>query len=696
MSAVPAVRAPAGAGPLLDIARSLWPLASERWGVYGGVLEGVGAALAAAPAVGLEPTIWPEGESHPPPLVLAGFPSAELLARAIDERPDTLGYRPRVMIVEPQGEVALTALTRYAAMHDKAAAVSLLEAPGVEWFVGPEGMALLERWLVERVDDPLPGQVLAVGSPAGLPAGVTRVLSEAIARQQAMMRQRVDALRQWANNRPRRDTLEQRWRSGGELRILVCTTRYSTYMRHAAADLADALGAIGHEGRLLLEPDDHTRQTQPHYMRAVLEFDPDAVVLLNYLRPQIGPVLPPHIPVVTWSQDAMEHYFRGAQPPRAGPRDFVAGLLYPELRTRLGVPEERMLSWPNAVSPRKFHRKTVDGQFEHLRCDVALMTRHCETPSAYVRRRMHATGATTIMGQTLVALEPRVPAALERAAREHRWLARELRAECHAALRESTGRVPAEDTTESVLQQIAMPLADLHYRQQAARWAARVCERNGWRLHLYGKGWETHPELAAHARGELAHGEELRAAYQLAGVTIHASVRGQNHQRVAEAAMSGGLPIVRRCFEDADRARWYQLNAMVGNVEPDGQTKDGRPTFVVANHAGLMCVAALWGRCGLTLGEDGLVSPSPYEMGILRECPLGKPRLPHEDPAWPLIDVGEVGFTDEEGLERIVRRSMDPRWRSAWSAAIDTRARERFGMDHFAHAMVGLVRMSFA
>lgn len=694
MSAVPAVRAPAGSGFLLEAARSLWPLAGERWGLAGGVLEGVGGVLAQASMADARAPIWPVGDGFAPPVVLVGFVSADLVARAIRERTGTLQYLPRIYAIEPRAEVALAALARYAAAEGEAAAKDLLQAPGVSWFVGPQGMARFEAWLHERIDDPLPREVLPGGAPPEVGQAVARLLGEAHARQQALLRERAGTLREWANSRQRREAVRQRWREGHKLRVLVLTSRFSTYMRHSAADLVEALCGLGHEARLLTEPDDHTRQTQLHYTRAVTEFDPDGAVLLNYFRPQIGPVLPPHLPVVTWAQDAMPHFFAGGNTPRAGSMDFVAGMLFPELRDRLGVPEDRMLAWPNAVSPSKFHRGPVGAGFEHLRCDVAMMTRHSETPERYLQRKIVEAGQGSPATHAVESLRDRVPADLERSQREGLWIFKVMREACAEALRAAQGRPPTPSTIESMLHQIALPLADLHYRQQAAQWAADVCRRNGWTLHLYGNGWEDHPDLAEFARGELAHGEELRAAYQLAGVTIHASARGLHHQRVAEAAMSGGLPIVRRSFEDVDRARWFQLNAMVGKVDPHGTTADGRPQFVIADSPGLMRVAALWGRCGLRLGEDGVVSPTAHELDVLRRCPLGKPKMPEEDSAWPLVDIGEVGFASEGELEAVLRRAMDPRWREAWSTAIDARMRDRFAMDRFAHGIIDLVRRS--
>jgi len=659
------------------------------------VLEGVGQALGQAPAAAAGRVVWPAGERFAPPMAIAGLGSADVLVQAIADRSGALQFLPRIFIIEPRADVALAAVSRYAASDGEPAARALLEAPGLEWFVGPQATSGLQAWLAERVDDPLPKDVVPNGGAAELAAGVAKVLGDAHARQQALMRERMAMLREGANSRQRREAVRARWREGSTLRILVSTTRFSTYMRHAAADLVHALGEIGHEARLLLEPDNHTRQTQLHYTRDVKEFDPDGVVLINFFRPQIGPVLPPHVPVVTWSQDAMPHYFSGAQPPRAGTLDFAVGMLYPELRSRIGVPDERMLAWPNAVSPVKFHREPVGRAHEHLRCDVAMMTRHSEPPEAYVSRKIDEVEGSTPTARAIKELGRLVPLGLERAQREHRWIAREMRAQCEEAIRNSSGRTPPPAMIEGFLHEIAMPLADLHYRQQAARWAAGVCERNGWRLHLYGNGWEDHPELARFAKGELSHGDELRAAYQLAKVTIHASVRGLMHQRVAEAAMSGGLPIVRRSFEDVDRARWFQLNAMADSVEPNGRTDDGRPCYTIADHDGLMRVAALWGRCGLTLGEDGVVSPSAYELGILKDCPLGKPKLPEDDPGSMLVDIGAVGFASEDELECLVRRAQDEPWRSEWSATIDVEVRERFAMDRFAESMIGLVRRSF-
>ncbi len=69
--------------------------------------------------------------------------------------------------------------------------------------------------------------------------------------------------------------------------------------------------------------------------------------------------------------------------------------------------------------------------------------------------------------------------------------------------------------------------------------------------------------------------------------------------------------------------------------------------------------------------------------------------LPHDELGRALLDVGEIGFEDEAGLEALVRRSMDKSWRSVWCDAVEKRMRERFSMDAFARDTISLVQRSF-
>src|SRR6185436_2501010 len=80
---------------------------------------------------------------------------------------------------------------------------------------------------------------------------------------------------------------------------------------------------------------------------------------------------------------------------------------------------------------------------------------------------------------------------------------------------------------------------------QALAWAAALAEKRGWRLKIYGKGWENHPRLCAYASGALDHGEELRSSFQAAGVHLNVTAHSLVHQRLIECILSGGFPMCR-------------------------------------------------------------------------------------------------------------------------------------------------------
>src|SRR5690606_31999796 len=72
-----------------------------------------------------------------------------------------------------------------------------------------------------------------------------------------------------------------------------------------------------------------------------------------------------------------------------------------------------------------------------------------------------------------------------------------------------------------LLHQYALPMADRMFRHETVRWAAELCERENWRLRLYGRGWEG-GAFDKWAGPEVDHGEELRACYQSAAAHLHA------------------------------------------------------------------------------------------------------------------------------------------------------------------------------
>ena len=319
-------------------------------------------------------------ESADPPWLL------QRVLRATPDQPD--GYRVRISLVQRSAMELLDGLS----MADLRAE---LATDRLRVYVGDDASQRLERDLLSRTDTIVHGHFL--GLPARGPefggAGRCDPPADQVV-QRVVVAQQAEAVRLESAVRIEYAQRDAAWcrarfapagRSADPLRVLIPTCRYSTFIRHAAADLAAALEGAGCTSRLLIEPDDCAQLSSNAYLRAFAEFRPDLVVLINYTRANIGAVIPAGVPVVTWVQDAMPHLFDARTGAAMGPLDFVVGHTHVELYERFNYPERNRLKLPVTASTRKFHDAAVSAAAAaRYACDVAFITHHSETP-----QRMH-------------------------------------------------------------------------------------------------------------------------------------------------------------------------------------------------------------------------------------------------------------------------------------------------------------------
>src|SRR5690606_37331476 len=133
-------------------------------------------------------------------------------------------------------------------------------APRVLWFVGAGATERVDADLRRRIDEQLPNRVHITGGD-GAAQRVAPLIARAITLQESEHRRIGEAIRLRAASR---DDVwwAARYASASPddpLRALILTTRFSSYMKHAADDLATALRAQGVDARLHIEPDAHMR-----------------------------------------------------------------------------------------------------------------------------------------------------------------------------------------------------------------------------------------------------------------------------------------------------------------------------------------------------------------------------------------------------------------------------------------------------
>ncbi|MBL8764847.1 MAG: hypothetical protein JNM07_11320 [Phycisphaerae bacterium] len=643
------------------------------------------------------------------PFTIEGVLPPWLLMRVCREAPrQPDGFWPRIRVVQRDVGELLTGLS----MDDLADTVAQTR---LEWHVGPDAARGLRAALhaqracvIAGPSVTLPGsRAPGAGEPAPGP-DVERIIADAAAdqeRERAALQAHVAAqyaprdAAWWA----RRFAAALAGKDGGgpPLRVLIPTYRLSTYVRHASADLAEALRGSGCRVELLMEPDESSRLCEVAYLRVLKDFDPDLMVLINYPRRVLGTVIPANLPFVTWIQDAMPHQFDERAGAGLGPLDFLIGFLHRELFTRFGYRRDarRTLDFPIVVSPAKFHPGPIgpDAARRH-ECELAFVSHHGQTPEALHDQLAREAAADRALSGVMNDLRDPI-LALARAPMSPGF---SLQGGLNAAVARAVG-VGYPDLDDAgraraavlVNRLYASRIAERAIRHQTVAWAAEIAERRGWRLHLYGRAWETHPTLGRHARGELTHGEDLRACYRAARVHLHASSNQLCHQRVMECALSGGLPLCRLHDGELGVIRHALWRTLALRCEPD--VTSGAPAqwgdavgFTVADHPEAMAYAALLQRLGWPEPHGGVIWIHRARLDAVRADAAPLPDERRAD--WLLGDLAETTFWSPQGLERTVMRAVeDDDWRAGWSAFIAARVRARLTTDRLARRTLELV-----
>ncbi|MCC6968984.1 MAG: hypothetical protein IT434_02075 [Phycisphaerales bacterium] len=618
------------------------------------------------------------------PVVVEGIDPPWLLERvAAVLEPAPEGYRPAIFVVQEDAQEFLDGLSL-------ADLRTLLADGRIEFFVGAGAAEKLARRLAAARETSGPQGLFTVSCRTRA-ASLDLVIRGAIGAQERESRELGEKIRARSASRGAaywraryRDAMSE----GGEpLRVLIPTSRFTTFLSHAAGDLSRAITRAGHRARILMEPSDRERLNALAYQRQVLEFDPDLIVMINRPRACMKNLFPSDVPYVTWLQDAMPQLFDEVVGRAQGPMDFMVGHMLPELFRVFGYPCERLTPMPVVADAEKFHDGEVDPRdAERFACEVAVVTHHSETPEAmHGRLRGQLASAPAIQ----VVLDHLFPQ-LERVALDPMSLPpnKRIGAMVDLALRQALDREPEAKTRAMVMRNYALPVADRFFRHQAIRWAADACERRGWRLHLYGNGWETHGAFSRFAKGGLAHGEELRAAYKSAAVNLHLCLTSLVHQRVLECFLSGGFVAARlhRDLLSGVKTR-AQLAAMASGATPIVDDAHDRIGYPVADIPEAMEATALLQRLGMA-GEETLW------IANARAAALKKYGAAHDrfDENWLLGDLSAIGFSDGASLEALIERALErTAWRQDIVRGVGSRVRGRLTHDALFNAAIGAI-----
>jgi hypothetical protein len=606
-----------------------------------------------------------------------------------------LGHTPRVYLVsaDPVEHVLGLAIALWLDAASAALDVAtFLRDARVEHFAGEiDGRSAADRLgarLRERLDLAMPVTVVTAPLTPTLAGPLAAV--QGARREQADLRTRLaqelgDAHEtmtptQWRERLLTNDA-DAMARPGAN--VLIPTSRYTTYLQHTSKGLADALARAGLTPHLHIEPDGHSVFDPVARLVAIRDAKPDLVIRINSPRmhgTDAASEPATRVPTVTWVQDAMPHLFDTSMGASMGPLEVLVGCRVPELVRVFGYPRDRSEAMPVVADEARFNAAAAHRtpSRDDLECEIAYASHHAATTM-----ELHEKIAADSPANVRPILERVYPHALIYAADPFaRPLKQYLRGAARDALRECLGIEPDAAMMAKITNSYAMAIADRALRHRVLEFAANLATRRGWRLRIFGNGWDKHPTLSAFARPSLAHDTDLAHSYARAKVHLHISHHGPLHQRVFECALSGGLPavLVTPAFVSALWA-W----AVSEPTDAGSKLAMNEP---IAHSWACMAASACTQRLGLT--QDAW-----YPREGLAKHALAPEHIPDTERAardLPLA-IAESAFLDEAGLERVVDRAIaSATWRASASNVIAWRVRERLTQDALVRTMFGVLR----
>ncbi len=629
------------------------------------------------------------------PLAIVDACPAWLLRSAFDAtKSPSHAYQRRITVVEPDPASFVDAL----ALCDLA---DVLSDERVEVLVGDDWRERFEASLESRRLEQFEPIVLSTideasgGSCLHTLGSMREVIALAMRRQReehARLVRATDAY--YATLTPAyfrqrfADAIERR---GEPLRVLIPTCRFSTFVKHAAADLAGALRRAGHVAEVLMEERSDSRLSELSYRDAVLKLKPDLVVLINYPRACMGNAFPKNVPYVCWVQDAMPHLFNATVGQAQGPLDFILGHAHAELFLKYDFPIERAMAATVVADAEKFHPEPITladrSRGEQFDVEVAFVTHHSETPEAMHARLCKEAAKAPKYVQAFGLLFGDLSKAVENA--RHAPLQNALQAAVRTRLTEVMGQEPDTRTETLVVRQYAGPMADRMLRHQTIQWAAEIAQRRGWRLAIHGRGWHTHATLSRFACGELAHGEDLRAVYQRSAATIHVAGSTLSHQRVFECFLSGGLCLSRMHREVVSSVKGGLHQSLLKHAPDVVDAANKRVGYVVADHPRAMAMVSALGAIGQAFPSDVVWISDARAHNFAR---LANAQGPELDATSFLRDLAETTFSSPEELDTLVEKAIHAgAWRANVSTMVAKRVRESLTHDALVGRMLGFL-----
>jgi len=409
---------------------------------------------------------------------------------------------------------------------------TMLADPRFPIFTGPDAAQQMQELLAGDPRWPQPRASVGI-EPQIFPTELNAFLAtiaDATNRRTEQLRLRLNSIypsgESWAGrlSRPR-------------LRVLGITSRYTTFLQHSMRDWLEALDRLGHETKLLMEPADHLLLGPAGVAQGVLDFQPDLIVIIDHYRAEMG-TIPESIPCVMYVQDRLPNIFSAQAGENQTRRDYCLGPGRLHLSEKYGYPAQRFLSCPVGINERRFEqRELTRAEIDRFGCDVSYVS-HASRPAEQIVREYAAKSGSPHIARLCDHFHQRLES----------WYAAGGIALSEIAMRQILDRCMSDVRVQLAEADIPPFLAFFNqsvnnaiFRHQTLNWLAGL----GVNLHIWGRGWESHPMLGRFARGVADNQSDLAKIYRASKINIQVTPHGSVHQRLLDGLAAGGFFLLR-------------------------------------------------------------------------------------------------------------------------------------------------------
>jgi hypothetical protein len=332
---------------------------------------------------------------------------------------------------------------------------------------------------------------------------------------------------------------------GERMRVMGITSHYTTFLKYSMSDWLDAFNSMGHETYLLIEQNDSQITNPLYFAQAVAEYEPDLIVMIDHFRAEL-PGLPRQIPCVMWVQDNLPNIFNAKAGAAQGPRDYCLGFGRLHLRDQFGYPEQRFLPAQVGVNDLRFApRELSQTDRDSYGCDISFVSHASAPATVLVTEQLSRADSTG--RKLLIDIFEQMRAVYDagKAITHASLIGKMIQNSLHKQ------RFAADaPTRRSLYDFFSQRVNNALFRHQSLVWAAEL----DLNLHLWGRGWESHPRLGKYAKGIACNQSQLMKIYQASKINLQLTPTGAVHQRLLDGLAAGGFFLMRFCPGDlADR-----------------------------------------------------------------------------------------------------------------------------------------------